>query len=347
VWRVLASLLGAAVLLASRIACASPPPVHLAVQHCASLDAASIRRIFAADLGTSLTAQLGPDVTEVSISCEGDRVVVQVKDPLSRKTVRRSFDPKSFGNQGQSRLIAIAASELVLASWAELTENPTPEVPGEGAPVKPETVETARSVVKARSAERKPAPSPDGADTSAASDMAGASPTTEAAVPDHPVHAPSEHQTPTAPVFQRVMAVFSFRSFVSGEGALVGGGARFGQERYGVVSWAADALIESGKIASHDVTSATLGGWLAFYAHFEPVTLRLGGGLRAGILGLTDGPVIAAWGWPMLVSSMTIRDGPLVLEFAGEAGLVALFVQRGQAVRGVWASGQLGFGLVL
>jgi hypothetical protein len=354
VWRVLASLLGAAVVLATRVAAAAgTPPVHLEVEHCDSLDEASIRRIFTADLGAP-AAEVAPEVTEVDISCEGDKVVVKVKDPLSRKTLKRSFDPKSFGNQGQSRLIAIAASELVLASWAELTENPTPTVPAEGEPVKAETLETARSIVKARSAEHQRAEAPGANGVRLDNPYVPKKPERDESLEgdgndlapiDRGPSVPSESET--HPAFQRVMAVISLRSFANGAGTLYGGGARLGQDRYGVVSWAADALIENGQLSSRNVTSATIGGSLAFYLHSGPVTLRLGGGLRGGVLGLANGAAIAPWGWPMAVTSMTVRGGPLVVEFGGEGGFVDLLLQRSQTVHGIWGSGQLGFGLML
>jgi len=358
VWRVLASLLGAAVVLAARVAAASTPPVHLEVEHCESLDEASIRRIFAADLGAPAAAELGPEVTEVSVTCEGDRVVVLVKDPLSRKTLRRSFDPKSFGNQGQSRLIAIAASELVLASWAELAENPTPTVPAEGAPPNAATVETARSVVKAHSAEHaRPAPDTtagptdasgrtDGAVAPAATAPEAREPRERGPTLDTPNLDSGPPGPPPHPAFERVMAVISTRYVSGGNGLLVGGGARVGQDRYGIVSWAADALIESGRIGPHAVTSATLGGSLAFYLHAEPVTFRLGGGLRGGVLGLANGAAVAPWGWPMAVTSITLRGGPLVFDLGVEGGFVELLL-RTQTEHGPWVSGQLGLGLVL
>jgi hypothetical protein len=346
VWRVVASLFGATLALVTRTALATPPPVHLDVEACDSLDAVSIRRIFAADLGTPLTPELGPDVTQVDIGCEGDHVVVLVKDPLSRKTVRRSFDPKSFGNQGQSRLIAIAASELVLASWAELAANPTPKVLGEGEPVKPETVQTARGVVESRSPKTQPTPTPPGENPFAGESLDGES--SKAASKEAAGSADSARPDANAPaVVHRVTAVISLRSFVRGDGTLYGGGARYGQDRYGVISWAADALVEGGNLSGHEVTSTTLGGWVAFYLHQGPATFRIGGGLRAGVLSFADGSSLAAWGWPMLVTSLSLRSGPLILDIGGESGLVNLLLHQSQQLRGVWVSGQAGLGLVL
>jgi hypothetical protein len=342
VWRVVASLLGAVLALWTHVARANPPLVHLEVESCDSLDATSITRIFAADLGTPLTAAVGADVTEVNIGCEGEHVVVRVKDPLSRKSVRRSFDPKSFGNQGQSRLIAIAASELVLASWAELAANPTPQVLGEGEPVAADTLETARKAVKARAKAAAPSMR-DAADNPFDTDEPINPYRDQLSAPE--TRPPRE--TPAPVVFQRVTAVLSVRSFVRGDGTLFGGGARFGQDRFGVVSWAADALVEGGTLKAQNVTSTSFGGSLAFYLHRGPATFRFGGGLRAGVLAFSDGPSLAAWGWPMFVSSLTLRWGPAVLDLGGETGLVDVLVHHNQGLRGVWVSGQAGLGFVL
>ena len=344
-WRVVASLLGVVLALWTHVAWANPPLVHLAVEACDSLDATSITRIFAADLGTPLTATVGPDITEVEIGCEGEHVVVRVKDPLSRKTVRRSFDPKSFGNQGQSRLIAIAASELVLASWAELAANPTPRVLGEGEPVAADTVATARKVVKAR-VKSAPPSMREAADNPFDGDEPVNPYRQQLAAADAPA-TPAREAGAAPVVFQRIMAVLSVRSFVRGDGTLYGGGARFGQDRFGVVSWAADALVEGGNLKGENATSTSFGGSLAFYLHRGPATFRLGGGLRVGILAFTEGPSLAAWGWPMFVTSLTLRWGPAVLDLGGETGLVDALIHHNQGLRGVWLSGQAGLGLVL
>jgi hypothetical protein len=354
----------AALLLATRTAGAAAPPVHLEVEACPSLDAKSVQRIFSADLGSATTSESGPDVTEVTITCEGNRVTVRVRDPISRKTVKRSFDPKSFGTQAESRIVAIAASELVLASWAELSANPAPMVPPEGPPPSESAVETARTFVRERSSTDAQAgtpptvtaPNPAPAVTEPGDNEqpevigAGAGP-----LPDE--H-PQNHVSSSPVVFDRVTAVVSFRSFFKGDGTLWGGGARFGRERFGVVSWALDALVENGillehdekddgkdEIQKHNATSVTVGGWLCFYAHAGPATFRAGGGLRAGVLTLHDGPIPAIWGWPMFVASQTLSFRSLVIDFSGEAGFASLSGKP--SLQGTWVSGQVGLGIAL
>ena len=360
-WRAFVSLFGAALVLAltlaPRRALGAAPPVHLEVEGCPTLDARSVQRIFSADLGTTTAAEGGPDVTEVTITCESERVTVRVRDPISRKTLKRSFDPKSFGTQAESRIVAIAASELVLASWAELASNPTPQVPAEGPAPSADAVETARSVVRARTAPAAPAPpvaakgaptpvpaGPDPADSeqpeAIAMTRAGAAPTSTG---KH-----SSRDLPPANVADRVIGVVSFRTFMSGAGTLWGGGARFGRERFGVVSWAADALVESGVLQdTKSATNATLGGWLCFYARYQALTFRGGGGLRAGVLTWDSRSTPAIWGWPMLVSSVTARAEALVVDLGVEGGHVNMLVSGKSDLQGFWLSGHFGIGIAL
>ena len=357
-------LFGAAITLAPRNALGAAPPAHLEVEGCPTLDAHSVQRIFAADLGTPETSEAGPDVTEVTVTCENDRVTIRVRDPISRKTVKRSIDPKSFGTGAESRIVAIAASELVLASWAELSANPKPQVPPEGPPPSDAAVETARSVVRARSGAE---PAGTGVGTPAGkatvtnmdssgphgegeqAEAAGATPKAP-----HDDRAHRRREVPLPPVSDRVTAVVSFRTLPGG-GTVWGGGARFGRERDGVVSWALDTLVENGVLSERDDTGAlqqsnatnvSVGAWVLFYAHAAggALTLRAGGGLRAGALTQYDHTAPAVWGWPMLVLSPSVRASSLVIEFSGESGFANL---TGKNLQGFWVSGQLGVGIAL
>jgi len=361
------SLCGAALALAPRTARAAAPPAHLEVEGCPTLDARSVQRIFAADLGTPETSEAGPDVTEVTVTCENDRVTIRVRDPISRKTVKRSIDPKSFGSGAESRIVAIAASELVLASWAELSANPKPQVPPDGPAPSEAAVETARGVVRARSgspaAAGTPSTTPAGPPpvTNMDSHAPGTRPEGEqseatSAAPAAPRDDGNRRrrEAPAAPAVDRVTAVVSFRTLPGG-GTVWGGGARFGRERDRIVSWAIDALVENGVLSERDYTGAllqsnatnvTVGGWVCFYAHAAngALTFRAGGGLRAGALTLYDRTTPAVWGWPMLVISQTARVGSLVIELSGEGGFANL---TGKNLQGFWASGQIGIGIAL
>jgi hypothetical protein len=309
------------------LALAKAPPVSLALEECPHLSTPEIERIFAAELGAASTTTANPGVTEVTIVCSDVHVLVRVKDPLSRKTVQRSFDTSTFDPRATPRLVALAASELVLASWAELYSNPTPAVEPEGPVPSANATMAALSALRERTqlggvdAEPRPRPDPD--------------------EPDDRV--------------LRLVALASVRAFPGDSGALYGGGARLGEERFRLVAWALDTIIERGQVISRvggqpiesTVTSATFGGsLLAYYSFKQVLTLRLGVGLRAGVV-VASKPSIAPWGWPLGVTIWSLRVGAFVADVSGEAGYVAFPISQGGEVRGYWLSGQLGIGMVL
>jgi hypothetical protein len=336
--------------------------VSLALTNCARLDETSVRRIFAADLGTRVATEANPYITEVQITCEGARVIVRVRDPLSRKHVKRSFDSTSFGDRGEARLIAIAASELVMASWAELAAIPAPAVEPEGPAPTAQTIETARAAVRAH---RAP---PRNLDSTALPPVAGsAANQPKSAAPSDAAGAPEREEDPalgfaperTTPARRndrdrldepvlRIVALASMRTFFGGAGELWGGGARIGEERFKIASWAIDALVESGTLDGTEVTSTTVGGHLQTFVSHRVLTWRLGVGLRAGLLASQGGPYVGTFGWPLATTSLSIFFVKgLTLDLGGEFGYGILPVSGSArpAVRGWWASGQFGAGL--
>jgi hypothetical protein len=304
------------------LAFAKAPPVSLALEECPHLSTPEIERIFAAELGAASTERANPGVTEVTIVCSGVHVLVRVKDPLSRKTVQRSFDTSTFDPRATPRLVALAASELVLASWAELYSNPTPAVEPEGPAPSANATMAALSALRERTqlggVDAEPSPRPD---------------------PDEP-----EDRV------LRLVALGSIRTFPGDSGALYGGGARLGEERFKLVGWAIDTVIERGTVVSREtteVTSATFGAsLLAYYSFKQVLTLRLGAGLRAGVV-VAQKPSVAPWGWPLGVTMLNLRIGPFVTDVSGELGYVSFPISRSGRVSGYWLSGQLGVGMVL
>lgn len=329
--------------------------MSLKLESCSRLDEAAVRRIFAADLGTPIASEPNSNVTDVTIRCEGARVIVRVRDPLSRKVLERSFDSTSFGDRGEARLVAIAASELVMASWAELAANPAPEVEPEGPAPAAQTIETARAVVrKHRPVENLDSPAGTTSNTIAASQ----SPENPAppSDPETP-YVPAERKRPPAPPDKsrvgtpvlRIVAIGSMRAFFNGSGELWGGGARIGEERFRIASWAVDALVESGTLGSSKVTTATVGGLLQTFFDFRPITLRAGVGLRAGLVTGDDGAYFGTFGWPLATTSVSLFAGHLVFDMGGELGygILPLSGRAEPSVRGFWGSAQLGAGLWL
>jgi hypothetical protein len=320
---------------------AAGPRVRLTIDECDRLDEPSVQRIFAADLGASVTAEYGPDVTEVSIECQGPRVIVRVRDPISRKNLRRSFDSTAFGNRGESRLIAIAASELVLASWAELRSNPNPVVEPEGPKPSVEAVTTARASVRAHT---KPTEIATPNRAPAVQPRAGAG----AAAATQPLPGPRAPSRPSTQARRRVLAVASARAFFQKYGAVAGGGFRYGEDFLRVASWSADVLIESGRV-QYQSTSSSFGAHVYAHTRGGPLTCRLGAGVRMGILSTPSRTTsVATWGWPVgAANCSSVIGGGVVVELGGEAGYAYLQTNStGRAsIRAGWFAGLLGMGL--
>jgi len=349
--RVAASSVFTLVLFTGTARAASAPRVRLDLGGCARLDAAAVSRIFAADLGAASTDAEGPDVTTATVECEGSHVVIRVLDPLSRKTLRRSFDSASFGNQGEARLVAIAASELVLASWAELSNNPALRVEPEGPPPTSESLTTARATVREHTrpgpAVAATPPAPAGPQPESPGENAADAPEAgEEAEERTPARQPP---TAVSPHLWRMVALGSVRGFFRDYGYLTGGMARVGEDRDGIMSWALDMTIEQGRIEDVQATSTSLGASLYAHLRKDALVCRLGAGVRPGILTTGEATTVATWGWPFGSAICSMIPGPFVLELGGEVGY-AVLEHHGPSrasLRAGWYSVNFGLGLTL
>lgn len=319
-----ASALTLTMLLGARSLRAEESPiVLLEIADCAAIDEAEVRRIVAAELGARPAEVAGSDVTKVRVSCKDTRVLIDVQDPLTRKRVHRSFDIGLSDPRSRARLLAIAATELVLASWAELDTNPKLRVEPEGPRAPEDVTRAARKIAAKRTIAIVPK-----------------------ARPGVRVEAPDERSF-------RIVALASRRSFFNYQGAMWGGGVRIGEDRFRFVSWSLDVLVEDGPLMSavstSRVTTGTLGGALLLYGTAGPLVGRVGVGLRAGVTAIPNNSAsIVPWGWPLAASSVSVRLGRrFVLELSGEGGYTVLPVQRGETLNGAWFSAQAGLGLVL
>jgi len=348
VWRAVASSAVAVLLLSGTASAADAPRVRLEIEECDRLDATAVKRIFAADLGASVTTDETPDVTEVTIECDGPRVIVRVRDPLSRKNLRRTFDSTSFGDRGESRLIAIAASELVLASWAELSHNPEPSVEPEGARPSPSDLATAAAAARARARPKKPPESMQGAasDAAKAEGSEGAE-GFEAGGEKRSVRAAAGEPTP--PSRFRVAAIGSGRGFFNGDGFIMGGGARVGEDLPGVVAWAADVNVETGRVQGVEVTSPSAAAFLYAHAGRSWSACRVGAGLRMGLLTIPGQTTVATWGWPLGAASCSLFAESVAFDLGVEIGYAVLQNQGPSKppIRSGWMGASLGLGLVL
>ena len=321
-------------LLAGTAIAESAPRIQLDITRCPHLSERNVKRILRAELAAEVVARSDADVTSVGIHCEGTAVKMLIRDPVSRKRVQRNIDLLEASPTSRDRLVALAASELVIASWSELEINPTLEVEPAEPPPPPGSREAARTVVRdrmPREAEPRPSTSVRG-----------------------------------SALDSRLLALGSVRGFWDYPGALYGGGVRFGREHFGVVSWAVDGLVEQGRVrrpeGSYHISTTTLGGTVAFYSRWRALTARAGAGLRVGtstcesrVAGATgSASTVAPWGWPLGFVSTSLGLGAgLLLELDVEGGYVVLPISSGTtqmtdgAFRGAWLSAQLGLGFGL
>ena len=96
------------------------PTVSVEVDPCADVDGTVVRRLVAIELGTPLAEAPAPEVTRLAAHCEGALVALTVDDPITGKTLARRIDLRIDPASARARLLALAAVELVVASWIEL-----------------------------------------------------------------------------------------------------------------------------------------------------------------------------------------------------------------------------------
>ncbi len=336
--------LGLALSSAARADPKAGPPVHIMLRDCPQIAEREVERVLAAELGSEPGPQDGAaDPTFIVATCTGPRVVIEVTDPISRKTLRRSFD-LSQSSSARSRLIAIAASELVLAGWAELALRPPLRVQPEGAAPRAERARAAARRARQREADvERSAP---------AADALGAEADAEARARRQSW---LTLQIPARRRF-RVVPLASMRRFITQDGALWGGGVRVGEEPLTNASWAIDALFESGNFKakgdSYRVDSWSLGALIFLHARTGPLSLRAGGGLRGGLVAADAADnganrTAIPWGWPLLALDFTLGE-QVLFELSAEGSYAVLPVtptSLGVSVRGVWVAVQVGVGL--
>lgn len=332
---------------APRPAAAASVPVQIEIKACNYLDRGEVLRVLRAELRIPTTAEGSADATRALIVCSGERLVIEVSDPISRKLLRRNFALQEPEHPGMSRLVGIAAAELVLASWAEVALNAQPRVEPEGAPPSAEVLASVRSRLEPEPQSPPKGPVPPTPPWTVS----------PAELPDWPEREEEEPNATSLATDFRIGAVGSRRAFFNHTGALAGGGARVGSDPLPFTSWSADVLVEMGELKSGDrryeLEAWTVGFQIFAHKSVSFVTFRLGAGLRAG---LTDSSSIsqeargarsvAPWGWPLLAAGITLRlHEKLGLELTGEGSYVALPVasgSTGDTLRGTWFGTQVG-----
>src|SRR5262249_57015189 len=113
---------------------------QLVVDPCVDAPAGQVRRLLAIDLGALLVDPEIPvaGATRASVGCDGTLTLLRVDDPVTGKSLTREVDIASSPPNARARLVALAVSELISASWTELATNPTPAVSPAGTPPPPD-----------------------------------------------------------------------------------------------------------------------------------------------------------------------------------------------------------------
>ena len=103
----------------------APPTlaVGLDVEDCSSLRGDEIARLVALELDAPVTtaAAAGEQITRVRVVCVDSRIEITVFESLTGTQMKRTVALAANEKNVVARLIAIAASELVITSWIELT----------------------------------------------------------------------------------------------------------------------------------------------------------------------------------------------------------------------------------
>ncbi|MBN1610852.1 MAG: hypothetical protein JW940_29745 [Polyangiaceae bacterium] len=326
-----------AMLVSVAMSAQAGPPVKLTLLGCKSLAQGEVGRILEAELGARINTGDRPETTEVEVECLGVRIVLRVRDPITRKGVSRQISLEKQQPEAHTRLVALAATELVLASWSELEFNPRPRVEPEGPVLEPEFSAAALQTVQDKRTSR--------------------------GLTGQPTAVRKRRRGDPPPSELRMVALASARKFFHRDSRLflIGGGFRLGEELTNLVSWSVDGTTEAGETVdsgsedqrSDSIQTTTIGAAVLFFHRGPVLTARVGGGLRLAVtanLGSESAApgtsyVVSALGWPLLMSSVTVRLGKRALSELSVEGSYSTDADRN--IAGPWGALSLGFGVFL
>lgn len=299
------------------------PAVTLTIDKCVDVDANDVRKIVEIELHTAIAEQ---GLTKVTARCHDNLIELVVEDSITGKSLMRTVDVAAQAPKARARLLALAITELVSASWTELETNPTPAVPPAGPPPPPAAKAAARDVVHARV----------------------------------PILA-----TSPGPSF-RVLALLDRRAFLAKTAWVTGLGVRVARDgaplgwSADMLASQGTATATLGEVAM-DVVGVALAATLS--SRWSIVSARGGAGLRFGAARLSGVPrgedvegasVRGPWGGPFLGGSVSIVPfAPMVIEASIEGGYVVAPVharvdgERQVSVAGVWMGAAVAVGVAL
>lgn len=310
-------------LLATDAAADGMPAVTLTIDPCVAVDATDVRKIVELELHTTIQAT---GLTRVTARCRESLIDLTVEDSVTGKSLMRTVDIAAQAPKARARLLALAITELISASWTELETNPTPAVKPAGPPPPPAAQEAARGVVRAR--------------------------------------VPILGGAPSAPI--RVLALLEQRGFFATKAWVTGLGVRVARDSgflgwsAEMVASQGTAAASLGEVAI-DLASGALA--VTISETWSVVSARGAAGARFGAARLSGVPrgddvesrsVRGPWGGPFLGGSITLAPfKPLIIEASLESGYVLAPVharvdgERQVSIAGVWLAGALAVGVTL
>lgn len=134
------------------VSMASAPTLQLQINDCVGVSAEEVAQVVSLELRAIIAATRTAQTTQVGVSCKSRFTEISVEDPDTRQPIIREVEPRPlldirvddpitgkwllrsvdlnrYPQAARSRLLALAISELVMASWVELLVNPNPKVP--------------------------------------------------------------------------------------------------------------------------------------------------------------------------------------------------------------------------
>lgn len=122
--------------------------VQTHVDDCVPLNRERFEYLLNIELGTEPSGVNADNAAMLGLSCAGNLILITVEDAVTQKVVTRLVDLSAVDHSARARLMAITASELVLASWMEVRMEPKPVIPPAGPPPKAAVVARVNKVVE-------------------------------------------------------------------------------------------------------------------------------------------------------------------------------------------------------
>lgn len=306
-------------------------PLRLQFEQCPDIDQTTVRRVVTMELEAALADERpGGALTTATAACTGTTVRLTIDDPVTEKSTARTIDLDGQPRSLHSRLVGLAISEAVLASWIELRLAPDRPSTAPSETAWPETRRAAAAIAFRRLRDTAP---------------------------------------PSPPVRPQLMAGPALRWFSSGLLTLGLGAstrhwldadARAGVEIALDVGHGQRSVTD---VAQASATTLSLAPSIVMRGDFAPVVVTAGAGWRVGLARLAADPhsplrtgrgAVRPWTGPLLAVALSLPLGRSFLLCAGvETGYVLAPARGGIAgveviaLAGSWLAGTLSLGATL